>query len=693
MRIVWVVVKKEFREILRDWRTLTMMLLVPALFYPGMFVAIEQLFLMGRRHLTADPVRIAVAGEAPELVRLLDARPDVQAFSAHHDPSRIVLRGRVDAGAAVEAAGPDGARPRVTIYYDQASDRSRAARDALNDALREWRDTLVARSLAAHGAPPELAAPIETTETSVTPSSQRGLLLVARLLPFLLIMVTILGTFYPAIDLGAGEKERRTLEALMTAPVPASRIVAGKFVTVTLIGIVAALLNLLSMMLTMRAGLFQATKMLGLDLNIPWSAMGLVLLTLVPLAILFGATFLGISVQAHSFKEAQSALTPVFLVGALPALLPAVPGIELTPTLAVVPVAGVSLLFRDLMAGQVDLGYVVIVVLANLGYALAAIHLSARAFGREEVLFGAPEPDVDDAPGLEGLLRRIKGPRLHVPTPRAAVLFTAVAAAVYFYAGRIVIGVVGGPAGILAAEWLLMFTPALAFLYLGGFSYRRTLLLRRPNRRQLLAALLAGAGSIPMAWVLARVGMRFLPLPVELSRAAEQLFARPGHVGDVALLFAVVVITPAVCEEVIFRGILFTSLRRTLSLGTAALVTAVVFGAFHVSSESALRFMPTAWTGLVVALVAGRTGSIWTGMIVHALNNGVLLALALSPGFVATLEATGLVTPTLVVPLALACLAGAIWLLASDPGSARLTIPEGPEPEPAPETIRPGRAA
>lgn len=693
MRIVWVVVKKEFREILRDWRTLTMMLLVPALFYPGMFVAIEQLFLMGRRHLTADPVRIAVAGEAPELVRLLDARPDVQAFSTHHDPSRIVLHGRVDAGAAVEAAAPDGARPRVTIYYDQASDRSRAARDALNDALREWRDTLVARSLAAHGAPPELAAPIETTETSVTPSSQRGLLLVARLLPFLLIMVTILGTFYPAIDLGAGEKERRTLEALMTAPVPASRIVAGKFVTVTLIGIVAALLNLLSMMLTMRAGLFQATKMLGLDLNIPWSAMGLVLLTLVPLAILFGATFLGISVQAHSFKEAQSALTPVFLVGALPALLPAVPGIELTPTLAVVPVAGVSLLFRDLMAGQADLGYVVIVILANLGYALAAIHLSARAFGREEVLFGAPEPDVDDAPGLEGLLRRIKGPRLHVPTPRAAVLFSAVAAAVYFYAGRIVIGIVGGPAGILAAEWLLMFTPALAFLYLGGFSYRRTLLLRRPSRRQLIAALLAGAGSIPMAWVLARVGMRFLPLPVELSRAAEQLFARPGHAGDVALLFAVVVITPAICEEVIFRGILFTSLRRTLSLGTAALITAVVFGAFHVTSESALRFMPTAWTGLVVALVAGRTGSIWTGMIVHALNNGVLLALALSPGFVAALEATGLVTPTLVVPLALACLAGAIWLLLPRPGESLVAIPDGPEPEPAPETIRPGRAA
>ncbi|MBX6365797.1 MAG: CPBP family intramembrane metalloprotease, partial [Gemmatimonadetes bacterium] len=654
MRTVWVVVKKEFREILRDWRTLTMMLLVPALFYPAMFVAVEQLFLMGRRHLTADPVRIAVAGDAPELVRLLDARPDVRAFQVRGDPGPIVLGGRVDAAAAVEAAGPDALRPRATVYYDQASDRSVAARAALNDALREWRDTLIARALAAHGAPRDLAAPLQTSETSVTPPSQRGTLLIARLLPFLLIMVTILGTFYPAIDLGAGEKERRTLEALMTAPAPASQIVAGKFVTVTLIGIVAALLNLLSMMLTIRAGLFQATRLLGLDLDIPWSAMGLVLLTLVPLAILFGATFLGISVQAHSFKEAQSALTPVFLVGALPALLPAVPGIELTPTLAVVPVAGVSLLFRDLMAGQANLGYVFIVVLANLGYALAAIHLSARAFGREEVLFGAPEPDPDVAPGIEGLLRRIRGPRLQIPSPRAAVLFTAGAGAVYFYAGRIVIGVVGGPAGILAAEWLLMFIPALAFLYLGGFSYRRALLLRRPTRRHLLAALLAGAGSIPMAWVLARLGMRFLPLPAELGRAADQLFARPAGPGDVALLFAVVVLTPAVCEEVIFRGILFTALRRTLSLGTAALVSALVFGAFHVSSESALRFMPTAWTGLVVALVAGRTGSIWTGMIVHALNNGVLLALALSPGFLATLEATHVVTPATVIPLALA---------------------------------------
>src|SRR5215216_3148209 len=108
--------------------------------------------------------------------------------------------------------------------------------------------------------------------------------------------MTMLGAFYPAIDLAAGEKERGTLETLLTAPVPAREIVAGKFVAVAVIGMITAVANLLSMMLTFQSGVFQFARAAGIRFALPWGSALLVLAGLVPLAVLFSALFLGIAV-------------------------------------------------------------------------------------------------------------------------------------------------------------------------------------------------------------------------------------------------------------------------------------------------------------------------------------------------------------------------------------------------------------
>ncbi|MGB1778689.1 MAG: ABC transporter permease subunit, partial [Longimicrobiales bacterium] len=184
------------------------------------------------------------------------------------------------------------------------------------------------------------------------------------------------------------EKERGTLETLLTAPVPGRDLVIGKFVTVALIGVVAAGLNLASMLLTVQTGVLQATAILGLEVSISALAVLVIFLALIPLAVLFGALFLGIAVGASSFKEAQNALTPVYMLVIIPAMLPIFPGIEFGPLMAILPVAGVSFLFRDLMTGGTDVGLGALVLVTTSLYALAALAFAARAFGNERTLFG-----------------------------------------------------------------------------------------------------------------------------------------------------------------------------------------------------------------------------------------------------------------------------------------------------------------
>src|SRR5690606_40143053 len=109
---------------------------------------------------------------------------------------------------------------------------------------------------------------------------------------------------------------------------------------------------------------------------------------LVPLTVLFAALFLGIALRAQSFKEAQNALTPVQLASMIPIMLPIIPGMPLNYALALVPVGGVALLFREMMTGGAPTGPGLVAVGATAVYAGMALRFAAASFGREEVLFG-----------------------------------------------------------------------------------------------------------------------------------------------------------------------------------------------------------------------------------------------------------------------------------------------------------------
>ena len=220
------------------------------------------------------------------------------------------------------------------------------------------------------------------------------------------------------------------------------------------------------------------------------------------------------------------------------------------------------------------------------------------------------------------------GPTRDLPGPRAVVLFVAGVATVFFVGGvPLEMGL--GETGLLTAEWLLLFVPALLFVGIGRFDRRRTLSLGLHLAAGWLAAFLMAGGALPMAWGMGWLQSHFLPVPRETLEGLERLVTADTPARLAWLLF-LLALTPAMCEEVVFRGVLLGG-TRTLATWRILVLNGVVFGAFHLSLETPVRFLPTAWLGIVITWTVLRTGSIWTGVLMHFLNNGAIVLLASVP--------------------------------------------------------------
>ena len=654
---------KEIRETLRDRRTVIVMLVLPVFLYPALLVVVQQLVLIGRRSLEERPVAVAVLGDSADAraVAFLD-RDSAIDVTRSDSISLASLRAGGEADAIVsfgEAIGPEHETREVLVYFDASQDRSRRARDVVTDRLDEWGDTLLSQRLVYEGLPETFATPLAVADTSVASAERLGGYALGRFLPPLVILMTLLGAFFPAIDLTAGEKERGTLETLLTAPVPAREIVAGKFLTVCATAMATATLNMLSMYLTFESGVFSLAQD-GLDFSVSPATAGLVLLLMVPLAVFFAAVSLGLAVRAQSFKEAQNQLTPMQFGAIVPMYLPMIPGIALTYAVALVPIGGVAVLFRDLMGGVADPGPAAVAVGAMIVYALIALRFAASMFGREDVLFGGGSGS-REAAGFRERLAAWRSAARDVPRPTESLAFVAFIGLLYFYLGT-PLRALGMERGLLAAQWLLLALPAVLFALLGPFRPRPTLALRPPAPRALLAAALIMVGGIPIGWLLGYLQGLFLDIPEEFLEMFQNLLTADSP-GRFAWLILLIAITPAICEELVFRGVLLQGLSREMSMAKAVVGSALVFGIFHLSFETVIRFLPTAWLGLLMAFVVWHTRSLFASMLMHFLNNATAVVLVTTTGLQAYIFGPSGAPRWLALGVSAVCLAAGLYLL------------------------------
>jgi sodium transport system permease protein len=392
-----VVYRKELREWLRDRRTLISTVLVPLLAFPILMVGITALatIMIGNAEKEVPKIMILGGEDSPELLERLhklDKFVIVPFADNWKDQiSSKEIRAAVEIPKGFQAALADGTAPTVSVYFYEGELKSSFGANHLQDAIKEYRDAVVKERLAAKNLPASVLSPFDIRQQNVAPPEKVGGASIGGFIGYAVILLCLTGAMYPAIDLTAGEKERGTIETVLSSPVSRFDLVMGKFLLVFSASLVSALLSVTSMgssfAILGHSHMMQSTGGESLHLSLgPLSVVAVFFMAL-PLAVLFSAVLMTIALFAKTYKEAQSYLTPLTFLVVIPAVAAVMPGVELTTKLALIPVLNTSLVCKEIITGTYHWNSIIVIFTSTCVYAGAAIFLAVKMFQREDVLF------------------------------------------------------------------------------------------------------------------------------------------------------------------------------------------------------------------------------------------------------------------------------------------------------------------
>lgn len=675
---------KELRESLRDRRTIITLILMPILVYPLLSMAMQRLIVGSYRggpekqeyvigaadentiqvvaaalretqQATSDGIspsievkRIEASTRFPKPKEPNEAPPSGQKINENRAAFSLQVADNMSASEALKNGSFDIAVKSGALRVQNLGDgRSfpsfefeiefREGDPISEDAMLEFRKAmqLVNEYQSAILRGPSMPPAVRMLAQSIGARSDATASL-AGILPLVLILMTITGAVYPAIDLTAGERERGTMEAMIATPAPRFVLLLSKYVAVVTVAVLTALANLFASWITLSiGGLGQA--LLGERGFSIWA-----LIQILPLLIIFAAFFSAILLAmcsfARSFKEAQAYLIPVMLVSLAPALVTLMPNIEFSTLLGVVPLVNILLLSRDIMTGSPAALPAFAAVFSTLMYAAAALVVASRLFGAESATAGSQETWSD-------LIRRPRKTR-ELPDLGELAVYLALLFPIFF----IVTNLAGRWAEAIpdrlwvnALLLLLLFLVAPAiFAWYRKLDFPKTFLLNfgastcsKPATLRVFSGIGWMAAAVMLGlglWILAYEVLKTLSdwgfggLSIERSEALEEVAGGFRRI-PFWMIFVTSALTPALAEEFFFRGFTLSAFRERVSPARAILFSSLIFGVFHVINGSVLsieRFFPTLMLGLVLGWMAVRTRSLWPGILTHVVHNGLL---------------------------------------------------------------------
>jgi sodium transport system permease protein len=640
--------RKELSEILRDRRTVVTLVAMPLLLYPVLSITFQQFFLASKLNPTRGPeyrlgftsqvaadvlaarLRLGesvLEAQAARRGKQTAGKPDAPRFRFHvgslETLDEALRNGDVDLmlRLADKQAPPRAKRDwevQIEAVYVPDSAGALGALSYIERRLAAANELDLRRRLNVPGVPPTMVISLE--RTPLAEPGRDSLVSLPALVPLILILMTITGAVYPAIDLTAGERERGTLETLIAAPVPRFALLCAKYIAVVTVAVLTASVNVVAMALTlMLSGLGPLVFPDGVS-----PAMLVVLFGLLVLfAAFFSAVLLCLTSFARSFKEAQAYLIPLMLASLAPGIIAMLPGLQLDLLLAAVPLLNVVLLARDLMSGQAEPLLALVIGATTLVYAVAALSLAARVFGSENVLYS-------EQSGWSDLFRR---PEESQPCADVTTALWCLALVIpLHFALRSSLPLVHqlGSAAVLlllTAGSVLLFgaLPALA-AYLSHVDWHSGFRLAAPRPLALAAGLVLGCSLWPPVIELLALARHLVPEFVE-----EQASAAVRSMRAAGLLAVVPFVAAAAGEELFFRGFLFQALRRVTSPAATVIVTTLLFGLTHAALGGALglgQLAPSLVLGLVLGIVCWASGSVWPGMVLHVCHNTVMVLIA-----------------------------------------------------------------
>ncbi len=494
----------------------------------------------------------------------------------------------------------------IEIRFRSESDLSRRARSRMQEhliALRvQQRDSVFAEA----GFPVSLGTVASVEDENVaTAARQAGAILGVALTPFLLLLMLSGGSIVAA-DAIAGEKERGTLETLLTSAATRTEIVRAKMLAIIAVGLAVTVINVSEIAIFLVAGLIELPTSLQVDLG--FTEVALLLVLLLPVTVLIASALILVSGLSKTYKEYQVYFFPLFLATIFPAMAAALPGIELRSIIALIPISGIAVAVREIMVGQVDIPGIAVAFASTSGLAFFLANRTEEALSTERLI---SQSELDEA-DLTG------GPALF---PRH-VLRWFLGMWVLFFVVALWWGEALGLRGQIFVNLVVIFFGGSLFLIRRyRMDWREVFAWRMPHPAAWLAVLIGVPSTLIMGQALFQVVNRYIfPVPPQMLEAfGESLVGVEMPLWQLVLFLCV---TPGILEELCFRGVLLHGLSKRLRPVALVLVVGAIFGMFHVSL---FRIIPTGFLGVVLAVVTLLTGSILPAMLWHFLNNALAI--------------------------------------------------------------------
>lgn len=709
-RIVWHVFRTEVLNVMRDRVTLFFSVALPFLMWPLLAALMTQTVVGHFLRLEEAVSSVAVLGEPPEalrtylqdteklmLIALEDApewelepiedwskpKPDPVISPVEPKPSPLSASvADAEDTSEVEPPPADAAqrkwaerlideekinallisRPNANnedgvinydawIIYDSTDSSSSKAASRLRESLKEWQQQVVQGRLEEQGLAGSYIKPLSIAQENLASKEKQSRSSLGPLLPYILVIMLLVSSFHPAIEMTAGEKEHGTLPTLLSTPAHYLELVLGKYFAVVIIAVVSVAANMVSLAAVLMFGLGQA------DLNLSATLLSVIFLILLPLAFLFSAVAMAVAVFANSYREGQNLLSPLMIFGMLPAFTTLLPDLELTPSLALVPAFNASILIKQLLVEPVAPDLIALTILSNSLLAILALIFTTRVFASEPVIFGNG--------GILNTLLSFR--RSSYPYPNASLsLFLYVVLLVLAFYCSLGLTRFGLHVQVPVMQLTVFLGLPLLVAWYFHWPVARIFRLRKPNWRMVLAAVLIGN----TAWLAFSWTSQFIPPPPEFTQKMLEMLSLTNDDYGLVTLIIIIAVLPGICEEFAFRGLILSGFLRSFSPLWAIIFTALCFGLAHMSLY---RFIPTAVLGIMLGYVAWKTGSIWLPVLIHILNNANSVWVAHHFGGDAEMEQLTSVPISIVLGAMVFCGAG-LWLVYREPRENK-TVP------------------
>lgn len=376
---IFKILKKEIRETIRDKKSLMMMFLTPFM-APLLVVGLSLFFETVGNPSIEDYNKIGITYETTEAEKKIIEELEINPIYDTYDN----LKKKYEKGEVSLYISKEG---NTYTMHGEYSDNTTNAEQLATLYLEAYKTYLQADYLEKYQINPLDIIEILTVKEDIVIKENPMTKAITQEAFLFVIMSLTMAAIYAATDSIAGEKEKGTLETLLTFPVKAKDIIVGKFLSISISSFIAGIVSFLLMIIALiyADGAFSVYE--GMNLIPSFISIVYSIVILLIYAFFVSGLCIAVASKTKTYKEAQSALTPISVIVVVPGLIATLATIKTTPVLAMVPFLNISLLYNDILLKQVDILHLVLAFITSILLVVVVLAIIIKQYKSEKVLF------------------------------------------------------------------------------------------------------------------------------------------------------------------------------------------------------------------------------------------------------------------------------------------------------------------